>query len=90
MPKSKFADYAKADNAYINNVYYNISHEMTIKNITIREISKKTGIAESTLRLRFNNPGTFKQQEIVDIAKVFKISPFKLVSQQLKYEEVNA
>ncbi len=90
MPKSKFADYAKADNTYINNVYYNISHEMTIKNITVREISKKTGIAESTLRLRFNNPGTFKQQEIVDIAKVFKISPFKLVSQRLKYEEVNA
>ena len=90
MPKSKFADYAKADNAYINNVFYNISHEMTVKNITIREISKKTGIAESTLRLRFNNPGTFKQQEIVDIAKVFKISPFKLVSQRLKYEEVNA
>ena len=90
MPKSKFADYAKADNAYTHNVYYNISHELTVKNITIREISKKTGIAESTLRLRFNNPGTFKQQEIVDIAKVFKISPFKLVSQQLKYEEVNA
>ena len=90
MSKSKFADYAKADNAYINNVYYNISHEMTVKNITVREISKKTGNAESTVRLRFNNPGTFKQQEIVDIAKVFKISPFKLVSQQLKYEEVNA
>lgn len=90
MPRSKLADYANADNAYINNVYYNISHEMTVKNITVREISKKTGIAESTLRLRFNNPGTFKQQEIVDIAKVFKISPFKLVSQQLKYEEVNA
>ena len=92
MPKSKLAEIIsnKADSDYINNVVINISHEMVIQKLTVKEISKKTGIAESTIRLRLNNPGTFKQSEIVEIAKVLKMSPFKLVSQQLKYEEVNA
>lgn len=92
MPKSKLAEIIsnKADSDYINNVVINISHEMVIQKLTVKEISKKTGISESTIRLRLNNPGTFKQSEIVEIAKVLKMSPFKLVSRQLKYEEVNA
>ncbi len=87
MPKSKLADMIshKADNDYVQNVATNIAHEMFVKNITIKEISKKTGIAESTIRLRMNQPGTFKQMEIVEIAKVLKISPFTLVSQKLSY-----
>lgn len=87
MPKSKLADIIshKADNDYVQNVAANIAHEMFTKNITIKEISKKTGIAESTIRLRMNQPGTFKQMEIVEIAKVLKISPFTLVSQKLSY-----
>lgn len=87
MPKSKLADMIshKADNDYVQNVATNIAHEMFVKNITVKEISKKTGIAESTIRLRMNQPGTFKQMEIVEIAKVLKISPFTLVSQKLAY-----
>lgn len=87
MPKSKLADMIshKADNDYVQNVATNIAHEMFTKNITIKDISKKTGIAESTIRLRMNQPGTFKQMEIVEIAKVLKISPFTLVSQKLSY-----
>lgn len=87
MPKSKLAEIIsnKADSDYINNVVINISHEMVIQKLTVKEISKKTGISESTIRLRLNKPGTFKQSEIVEIAKVLKISPFKLVSQRLKY-----
>lgn len=87
MPKSKLAEIIsnKADSDYINNVVINISHEMVIQKLTVKEISKKTGISESTIRLRLNNPGTFKQSEIVEIAKVLKMSPFKLVSQRLEY-----
>lgn len=87
MPKSKLADIIshKADNDYVQNVATNIAHEMFVKNISIKDISKKTGIAESTIRLRMNQPGTFKQMEIVEIAKVLKISPFTLVSQKLSY-----
>ncbi len=87
MPKSKLAEIIsnKADSDYINNVVINISHEMVIQKLTLREISKKTGIAESTMRLRLNNPGTLRQSEIVEIAKVLKMSPFKLVSQRLEY-----
>ena len=87
MPKSKLADMIshKADNDYVQNVATNIAHEMFTKNITIKDISKKTGIAESTIRLRMNQPGTFKQMEIVEIAKALKISPFILVSQKLSY-----
>ena len=94
MPKSKLQEIVKANgnhrnDDYVLNVATNIAHEMFTKNITIKEISKKTGIAESTIRLRMNQPGTFKQNEIAEIAKALKISPFKLVSQQLKYEEAN-
>ena len=91
MPKSKLADMIshKADNDYVQNVAINIAHEMFTKNITIMEISKKTGIAESTIRLRMNQPGTIRQSEIVAIANVLKISPFKLVCSKLTYEEVN-
>ena len=90
MPKSKLADMIshKADNDYVQNVAINIAHEMFTKNITIMEISKKTGIAESTIRLRMNQPGTIRQSEIVAIANVLKISPFRLVSNKLIYEEV--
>ena len=87
MPKSKLAEIIsnKADSDYINNVVINISHEMVIQKLTVKEISKKTGISESTMRLRLNNPGTLRQSEIVEIAKVLKMSPFKLVSQRLEY-----
>ena len=90
MPKSKLAEIIsnKSDSDYINNVVINISHEMVIQKLTVKEISKKTGISESTIRLRLNNPGTFKQSEIVEIAKVLKMSPFKLVSQRLEYATV--
>lgn len=92
MPKSKLADIIshKDDNDYVQNVATNIAYEMFTKNITIRDISKKTGIAESTIRLRMNQPGTFKQMEIVEIAKALKISPFKLVSSRLVYREAEA
>ena len=53
--------------------------------LTVKEISKKTGISESTIHLRLRNPGTLRQSEIVEIAKVLKMSPFKLVSQRLEY-----
>lgn len=92
MPKSKLADMIshKVENDYVQNVATNIAHEMFIKNVTIKEISKKTGIAESTIRLRMNQPGTFKQSEIAAIASALKVSPFTLVSGILKYEEAGA
>lgn len=87
MPKSKLADIIshKDDNDYVQNVATNIAYEMFTKNITIRDISKKTGIAESTIRLRMNQPGTIRQSEIVEIAKALKISPYILVSSKLHY-----
>lgn len=90
MPKSKLQEIVKANgnhrnDDYVQNIAVNIAHEMFIKNITFKEISKKTGIAESTIRLRMNQPGSFKQFEIAEIAKALKISPFTLVSQKLQY-----
>lgn len=92
MPKSKLQEIVRANgnhrnDDYVQNVAINISHEMYVQHITIKEISKKTGIAESTIRLRLNQPGSFKQFEIAEIAKVLKISPFKLVSHRLEYSE---
>ena len=55
----------KSDNDYITNLVANINYEMFRKKITVKDISKKTGIAEATFRLRMNEPGTFKQSEIV-------------------------
>jgi len=90
MPKSKLADIIskKDDNDYINNVAINISYEMSVRKLTVKDISKKTGIAESTIRLRLNNPGTFKQSEICSISNALRVSPFRLVSQKLTYTEV--
>ena len=90
MPKSNYCKIVKADDDYLNNVAVNITHEMFLQKLTVRELSKKTGISESTIHLRLRNPGTLRQSEIVEIAKVLKMSPFKLVFRQLKYEEVNA
>lgn len=90
MPKSKLAEIVKENGVrkhddYIANIAINISYEMYVQHMTFREMSKKTGIAESTIRLRMNKPGSFKQIEIAEIAKALKISPFKLVSQKLEY-----
>ena len=90
MPKSNYCKIVKADDDYLNNVAVNITHEMFIQKLTFKDLAKKTGISESTIHLRLRNPGTLRQSEIVEIAKVLKMSPFKLVSRQLKYEEVNA
>jgi hypothetical protein len=35
-----------------------------------------------------NEPGTFKQSEIVLIAGALKVSPWTLATKQLKYSEV--
>ena len=90
MPKSNYCKIVKADDDYLNNVAVNITHEMFLQKLTFKDLAKKTGISESTIHLRLRNPGTLRQSEIVEIAKVLKMSPFKLVSRQLKYEEVNA
>lgn len=92
MPKSKLADMIshRSDNDYITNLVANINYEMFRKKITVKDISKKTGIAEATFRLRMNEPGTFKQSEIVLIAGALKVSPWTLATKQLKYSEVRA
>ena len=89
MPKSKLADIIshKDDRDYISNVAWNISYEMAVRKISIKDIAEKSGIKESTIRLRLSDPGTLRQREIVEIAKVLKVSPFRLAGQKLKYIE---
>lgn len=88
MPKSKLADIIshKDEKDYINNVVWNISYEMSVKKMTIKDIAEKSGLKESTIRLRMNDPGTLRQSEIVEIARVLKVSPFRLAGQRLKYD----
>ena len=90
MPKSKIADLIshKADNDYLQNIAVNIAHEMFVKNLSIRDLAGKTSIAEATLRLRLQDPGTLKANEIVKISNAMKVSPYKLTGSKLKYEEV--
>ena len=83
MPKSNYCKIVKADDDYLNNVAVNITHEMFLQKLTFKELAKKTGLKESTLSMRM------RQFEIVEIAKALKISPFRLVSGRLKYEEAN-
>ena len=90
MPKSNYCKIVKTDDDYLNNVAVNITHEMFLQKLTFKDLAKKTGLKESTLSMRMRQPGTIRQFEIVEIAKALKISPFRLVSGRLKYEEVNA
>ena len=89
MPKSNYCKIVKTDDDYINNVAVNITHEMFLQKLTFKDLAKKTGLKESTLSMRMRQPGTIRQFEIVEIAKALKISPFRLVSGRLKYEEAN-
>lgn len=89
MPKSNYCKIVKTDDDYLNNVAVNITHEMFLQKLTFKDLAKKTGLKESTLSMRMRQPGTIRQFEIVEIAKALKISPFRLVSGRLKYEEVN-
>ena len=90
MPKSKLADIiSHRDEAdYVQNVAVNISHELFKKKMTLKELSSRSGIPESTLRMRLNDPGILRQPEIVVISKVLKVNPYKLVGQRLVYKEV--
>ena len=90
MPKSNYCKIVKTDDDYLNNVAVSITHEMFLQKLTFKDLAKKTGLKESTLSMRMRQPGTIRQFEIVEIAKALKISPFRLVSGRLKYEEVNA
>ena len=89
MPKSNYCKIVKADDDYLNNVAVNITHEMFLQKLTFKDLAKKTGLKESTLSMRMRQPGTIRQFGIVEIAKALKISPFRLVSGRLKYEEAN-
>ncbi|MDD6082595.1 MAG: helix-turn-helix transcriptional regulator [Oscillospiraceae bacterium] len=89
MPKSNYCKIVKTDDDYLNNVAVNITHEMFLQKLTFKDLAKKTGLKESTLSMRMRQPGTIRQFEIVEIAKALKISPFRLVSGRLKYEEAN-
>ena len=89
MPKSNYGKIVKTDDDYLNNVAVNITHEMFLQKLTFKDLAKKTGLKESTLSMRMRQPGTIRQFEIVEIAKALKISPFRLVSGRLKYEEAN-
>ena len=89
MPKSNYCKIVKTDDDYLNNVAVNITHEMFLQKLTFKELAKKTGLKESTLSMRMRQSGTIRQFEIVEIAKALKISPFRLVSGRLKYEEAN-
>ena len=89
MPKSNYCKIVKADDDNLNNVAVNITHEMFLQKLTFKDLAKKTGLKESTLSMRMRQPGTIRQFEIVEIAKALKISPFRLVSGRLKYEEAN-
>lgn len=77
------------DGDYLSNIAININYELIRQHLTVEDLSKRTGIAKSTLFSRLKEPGTMRQMEIVAIANVLKISPYKLVSQRLKYEEVS-
>ena len=89
MPKSNYCKIVKTDDDYLNNVAVNITHEMFLQKLTFKDLAKKTGLKESTLSMRMRQPETIRQFEIVEIAKALKISPFRLVSGRLKYEEAN-
>lgn len=89
MPKSNYCKIVKTDDDYLNNVAVNITHEMFLQKLTFKDLAKKTGLKESTLSMRMRQLGTIRQFEIVEIAKALKISPFRLVSGRLKYEEAN-
>lgn len=89
MPKSNYCKIVKTDDDYLNNVAVNITHEMFLQKLTFKDLAKKTGLKESTLSMRMRQPGTIRQFKIVEIAKALKISPFRLVSGRLKYEEAN-
>ena len=89
MPKSNYCKIVKTDDDYLSNVAVNITHEMFLQKLTFKDLAKKTGLKESTLSMRMRQPGTIRQFEIVEIAKALKISPFRLVSGRLKYEEAN-
>lgn len=89
MPKSKLSEIISHNDRvrYENNVVYNISHEMLVKGIKIKELAKKSAIAESTIRLRLNSPETFKLGEIIRIAEALKVSPYQLITGKLTYQE---
>ena len=89
MPKSNYCKIVKTDDDYLNNVAVNITHEMFLQKLTFKDLAKKTGLKESTLSMRMRQPGTIRRFEIVEIAQALKISPFRLVSGRLKYEEAN-
>lgn len=86
---SKLADMIsrKEDTDYIDNININLAYEMAAKKLSVKELANRSGIKEGTLYMRMKNPGTFRQSEIVEIARVLKISPYILVSSKLHYTE---
>lgn len=88
MPKSNLCGKQTSEDDYLLNVAANIAHEMFLKHLTFKDLARMTGLKESTLSMRMREPGTLRQFEVVAIAKALKISPFKLVSGKLIYEEV--
>ncbi|MBQ4535032.1 MAG: helix-turn-helix domain-containing protein [Ruminococcus sp.] len=89
MPKSKLSEIISHDDRteYAKNIVYNISHEMLVRGIKIKDLAKKSAIAESTLRLRLDSPNTFKLGEIISVAEALKMSPYQLIAGKLEYKE---
>lgn len=87
MPKTNLCG-KNNDDEFIQNVAANIHHELFLQHLSIQDLSKKTGIPQSTLTQHIREPGSLRQIEVVAIAKALKVSPFRLVSSKLTYEEV--
>lgn len=89
MPKSKLSEIISHNDRteYSKNIVYNISHEMLVRGIKIKDLAKKSAIAESTLRLRLDSPNTFKLGEIISVAEALKMSPYQLIAGKLTYQE---
>lgn len=90
MPKSKLSEIISQQNDkdFVNNIRLNISYEMVICGMSIKDLALKSGISENTFRLRMNAPDTFRIDEIARICKALKVSPYKLAGQKLIYEKV--
>lgn len=62
----------------------NVQNALEKTGYTIAEAARQTGIAVTTLRRRFQNPGSFQMNELIALADITKRSPISFLKTPAK------
>lgn len=62
----------------------NVQNALEKAGYTIAEASRQTGIAVTTLRRRFQKPGSFQMNELIALADITKRSPMSFLKEPAK------